>query len=300
MPIDNMKESKPKISIIILNWNQKDLTVACLSSLLKVDYSNYEVIVIDNVSTDDSCEAIKKHFPTVRLIKSEKNLGITDSRNIGVDHALSRSADYIMFLDNDTNVHKDILTELIFELEKDHRIAAATPKIYCFDDRNRIWAMGGYMNFYKGRVSLLGYKEMDLGQYDSSRTIEIDHAIGCCLMIRSRVIRKIGKLDTDSYYGEDTEFCIRAQRAGYKIVAIPKAIMWHMESYSWADNKNLKYIRSKSVLGLMRKHAKFHHWSVFCFYALFSIIKILASEGTKGDFKTTLSRIKGAFDGMQT
>jgi len=295
-----MKDSSPKVSIIILNWNQKDLTVACLKSLLSVDYPNYEVIVIDNVSTDGSCEAIEKHFPSVCLIRSKKKLGITDSRNIGIDYALSRSADYVMFLDNDTDVHKDMLQELIFELEKDHRIAVATPKVYCYDDRNRIWAMGGYMNFYKGRVSLLGYKEMDHGQYDAYPTIEIDHAVGCCLMIRGWVMKKIGKLDPDSYYGEDTEFCIRAQRAGYKIVAIPKAIMWHMESYSWADNKNLKYIRSKSVLGLMRKHAKFHHWSVFCFYALFSIIKILASEGTKGDFKTTLSRIKGAFDGMQT
>jgi len=91
---------------------------------------------------------------------------------------------------------------------------------------------------------------------------------------------------------------IRAKHSGYKIVAIPKAVMWHKDSKIWRK-KDLNYIRTKEVIWLMRKHAKFHHWSVFCLYALFAIIKIAISEGTRGNFKSVLFRIKGAFDGIQ-
>lgn len=293
-----MKKSYPKVSIIILNWNQKEYTMMCLNSLMKVNYPNYEAVVIDNVSSDGSCEVIEKQFPSVMLIKSEKNLGITDSRNIGIDYALSSSADYIMFLDNDTIIHKDMLTELVSAVEKDDRIAVVAPKIYFYFDQNRIWALGGNINFYTGHVYLRGYEDVDHGQYDSNSAIEVDHAIGCCLMIRSQIIEKIGKLDPHFYYGEDTEFCIRARRSGYKIVAIPKAVMWHKDSRIWAT-KDVNYIRSKCVMGLMRKYAKFHHWSVFCFYALFAIVKIALREGIRGNLKSAFFKIKGAFNGIQ-
>lgn len=270
----------------------------CLNSLKKVDYPNYEAIVIDNVSSDGSCEEIKKQFPSITLIRSEKNLGITDSRNIGIDYALSSSADYIMFLDNDTIIHEAMLTELISEAEKDDRTAVFAPKIYFFSDQNRIWALGGNVNFYTGYVDLLGYGEVDHGQYDSNSAIAVDYAIGCCLMIRSQIIEKIGKLDPHFYYGEDTELCIRAKRYGYKIVAIPKAVMWHKDSRSWAT-KDVNYIRSKTVMGLMRKYAKFHHWSVFFFYALFAITKIVLREGIRGNLKSAFFKIKGALNGMR-
>lgn len=289
----------PKVSVIILNWNQRDYTVECLNSLLESDYPNYEVVVIDNVSSDDSCEVINKQFPSVKLIRSEKNIGITDSRNIGIDYALSSSVDYIMFLDNDAVVQKDMLTELVSEAEKNKRVAVAAPKIYFYFDRNRIWSLGGTINFYTGNIRLLGYGEMDHGQYDFHSSFEVDHAIGCCLMVRSDVVKKIGKLDAHFYYGEDTELCIRAKRSGYKIVAIPRAVMWHKESKIW-KKKDLNYIRTKEIIWLMRKHAKFHHWSVFCFYALFAIIKIALQEGISGNFKSVFFRIKGAFDGIKT
>jgi hypothetical protein len=255
-------------------------------------------VVIDNVSSDGSCEVIEKQFPSVTLIRSKKHLGITDSRNIGVDWALSNSADYILFLDNDTIVQEDMLTELVSGLEQDDRIAVTTAKIYFYSDRDRIWALGGTINFYKGNISLIGYDEIDHGQYDSCSTFEVDHVIGCCLMIRSKVIKKIGKLDPHFYYGEDTEFCIRAKRAGYKVVVNPRAVMWHKESKIWKD-RDLNYIRTKEIIWLMRKHAKFHHWSLFCFYALFTLSKIALSEGIRGNFKEILPRIKGAFDGLQ-
>lgn len=298
--MSDKKKPAPKIAIIILNWNQKDYTLACLDSLMESDYSNYEVMVIDNVSTDGSCEAVEKRFPSVRLIRNEKNLGLTDSRNIGVDHALRSSADYILFLDNDTIVDKDMVAELVQEAEKDKLIAVVTPKIYFYTDQNRIWALGGKVNFYKGQVSLLGHGEMDRGQFDSSRAIEVDYAIGCCSMIRSDIIKKIGKLDPRFYYGEDTEFCIRAQRSGYKIMAVPKATMWHKDSRSWAKNDDVKYIRVKAVTWVIRKYARFYHWLFLFPHAFFSLTKIVLREGLRGNFKSAYFRIKGFLDAMRT
>lgn len=293
-------KSIPKIAIVILNWNQKDITLACLDSLMKVNYPNYQVIVIDNVSSDGSCEAIEKQFPSIILISSKKNLGLTDSRNIGLDYALQRAADYILILDNDTIIHENMLTELVKEAEKDNRIAVVAPKIYLFSDRNRIWALGGKVNFYKGQVNLLGYGEIDHEQYDSNPTIDVDYAIGCCSLIRTQIIKKIGKLDPHFYYGEDTEFCLRAKHSGYKIVAVPKAIMWHKDSRSWAKENDIKYIRVKSVTRVMRKYAKVYHWILFLPYALFGIAKIALREGIKGNLKSVYFRLKGVFDGLRT
>lgn len=288
----------PKVVIIVLNWNQKNLTLACLDSVMKADYPDYEVILIDNVSTDGSCEAVEKQFPAVTLIKSKKQLGLTDSRNIGIDYALRRSADYVMVLDNDTIIHKDMLAELVEVAERDDRVAVVAPKIYSFSEPKKLWALGGTVNFCKGEIRLLGYGELDRGQYDSPSAISVDYAIGCCSMIRAQVIHRIGKLDPGFYYGEDTEFCLRARRFGYKIKAVTQAVMWHKDSRTWAKEDDVKYIRVKAVMGVMRRYAGIHHWIIFSFYALIGLSVLTLREGLEGDVKAVYWRIKGAFDSL--
>jgi GT2 family glycosyltransferase len=282
----------PKVIIIILNWNQKDDTITCLNSLKKLEYPNYKIILIDNASTDNSYTVIRRAFPSIEIIRNEENLGVTRGRNLGIKYAISSSADYILFLDNDTTVYKDMLTKLVEAGEKDPRIGILTSKIYFFANKNRIWALGGNVNFFTGNISLKGYNEIDHGQYDSFPIIQVDHVPGCCLMIKSNVIKKIGNFDTRFYSGQDTEMCIRALMTGYRLVAVPPSKMSHKDTQSWAK-QSLHYMRGKSITLLMRKYAKLYHWIFFAPYSFFASIKILLTHGKGTEFKNLLSKIKG-------
>ena len=192
-----------------------------------------------------------------------------------------------------------MMKQLVSRAEREDRIAIVTSKIYFYSDPDKIWALGGGINFYKGLIHLYGYGEMDQGQYDSHPAIEVDHVPGCCLMVKRRALEEIGRFDTRFYSGQDTELCLRAKRHGYKILAIPQAVMWHRDTHSWAKER-LHYMRGKSIFLLMRKHAKFYHWIGFSLYAFFTIVKILFREGIRGNFKNILQKIKGAFEGMRT
>lgn len=265
---------------------------------MALDYPNYQVIVIDNASSDDSCEVISIGFPSVKLIRKDTNLGVTRGRNVGIDYALSNSADYILFLDNDTVIHKTMLTELVSVAEQDDRIAIVTSKIYFYSDRNKIWALGGGVNFYTGHIDLKGYGEMDHGQYDSDSAIEVDHVTGCCLLVKSDVIRRVGRFDTRFYSGQDTELCTRARAFGYKIIAVPEAVMWHKDSHTWAK-KDIHQMRSKSIILLMHKYARIYHWIIFLTYSFFGLATIIIRQGIGPGLKNISSKFKGAVDTLK-
>jgi GT2 family glycosyltransferase len=120
----------PKVHIIILNWNQREMTVDCLNSLKKLDYADVEIVLVDNGSTDDSIEVIKENFPEITLIENKENLGVAGGRNVGFRYALQGSADYVLFLDNDTIVDKNFISELV-KVGEDHKDAGIiTGKIF--------------------------------------------------------------------------------------------------------------------------------------------------------------------------
>ena len=111
--------------------------------------------------------------------------------------------------------------------ENDHQVGILTGKIYFYSHPNKIWSAGGSLSLYRCNFSLIGYGQMDVGQYDTIK--EVDHVTGSCLMIRNKVIDKVGVLDNNfnPYFGEDTDWCLRTKKKGYKIIYVPKAILWH-------------------------------------------------------------------------
>ena len=137
----------PKIFIIVLNWNRAQDTVACISSLTKLNYSRYNVVVVDNASQDGSAPIIKRSFPSLVVIENASNLGYAEGNKVGICYALAHGAEYVLVLNNDTVVDSDMLTELVRIAESDRMIGIVGPKIYDFQQPTKIWFAGANIDW---------------------------------------------------------------------------------------------------------------------------------------------------------
>ncbi|MCL4295955.1 MAG: glycosyltransferase family 2 protein [Anaerolineae bacterium] len=217
----------PEVAIIILNWNGRTDTLACLASLGRLDYPAYQIIVVDNGSGDDSVASIRSAYSQVTLIETGDNLGYVGGNNVGLDYTRTLNADYALLLNNDTEVSPDFLSLLVEAAEADPAVGIAGPLIYYFDQPERVWSAGGVIDWQRGNTYLLGLNEADHGQF-GSMPYPVDYVTGCALLIKMSVVDQVGLLDPRFFaYYEETEWCARVARAGFKILLVPQARIWH-------------------------------------------------------------------------
>jgi GT2 family glycosyltransferase len=258
----------PSVSIVVLNWNGKDDTLECLESLCRVTYSNYDVVLVDNGSTDGSVPSFRQRFPHLQILETGTNLGFAAGNNIGIRWGLERGADYVLLLNNDTVVSPDFLEELVRIAEGNRRIGFVGPKIYYYNYHRRkdvIAFAGGQFRIWRGRLVQVGAGEVDRGQYDVVR--EVDYVEGSCLLARVEMIRTVGLLDPDYFmYWEDTDWCIRAAKAGYKAVYVPAARIWHKEPPRATGKSSAAYYYfGRNVIRLVKRHATLRQLLRFAF-----------------------------------
>ena len=222
------------ISVIVVNFNGEDFLKILLPSLLKTNYEKFEIILVDNASSDGSIEYVRYNFKDERIaiVKNDKNYGPAAARNIGFKRA---GGEYIAFLDNDTEVDREWLNELVRVFESDSKIAVAQCKLLNMVERNRFDHAGDYLTPL-GFLSERSSQCIDVGQFDAVE--DIFSAKSAATMIRSSVYKEIGMFD-DSYFifVEETDFCFRAWLAGYRVVFVPKAIVWHAFNTSFKQEK---------------------------------------------------------------
>ncbi len=220
-------DAAKKVAIIVLNWNGRDDTLACLASLNRLAYPDYQVVVVDNHSSDDSVAVIKAAYPYVTLLETAENLGYVGGNNVGIAWAGQHQFDYVLLLNNDTEVAPDFLQLLVNAAETNPRVAIVGPTICYFAAPEIIWSAGGGINWPKGLTYMHGLNEPDGGQFGSVPR-PVDFVTGCALLIKTAVIEQIGLLDERFFaYYEEAEWCVRAARAGYKVLHVPAAKIWH-------------------------------------------------------------------------
>ncbi len=220
-----MKFKKGKISVIIPTYNSWHTLKDCIISIVRQTVKPSEIIVVDNGSTDKTCENIKSFFPKIKLIQLNENTGVTGGRNKGI-YVADPKVPYLFFFDHDMVADKKMLEELLKGMDSDNRVGITAPKIYYFKDKGRIWSAGTGINLWTGKVWFRGGK--DVGQYDLSQEIEIAPA---AMLVKKEVINKIKRFD-DRYFVtfEDTDFCFRAKKKKFNILYIPAAVAYHQIS----------------------------------------------------------------------
>jgi GT2 family glycosyltransferase len=210
---------------VILNTNHRDDTLECLASLAATTYPNHRAIVLDNASTDGSAAAVAAAYPEVRVIALERNLGYAGNNNVGIAAALEEGADWVFVLNEDTVLAPECITALIAAGEQDARTGIVGPMVYHHDEPGVIQSAGGRLSrswesFHEGENAA------DRGQFSSPRHVE--WISGCAILVRREVIEQVGAIDARYfYYWEETEWCLRAGRAGWKVVHVPQARLWH-------------------------------------------------------------------------
>jgi hypothetical protein len=226
-------DKEPLISIVVLNYNAGDLLLNCVESLKKSLYQNFEILIVDNISSDGSQTRCKKKFPDIKLIQNEKNLGYCGGNNIGIREA---KGDFIVILNPDTVVDTDWLEELISAYKK-FGDGLYQPKILSLNEDNIIQSTGNMFHVFGfGFARNKGNKNSE-----KNEAIEkIGYASGTCLFTTRKVLDKVGLLDEFLFlYHDDLDLGWRAAQMGINSYYVPKSKIFHVESYSlkWSSKK---------------------------------------------------------------
>ncbi len=260
---------KPVVAAIVLNWNGKEPTARCLESLLQSDYPALRIYCVDNGSEDGSLEELPPHFPAVTFVATGANLYYAGGNNAGMAQALADGADYILVCNNDTVVAPDMVTILQDALERTPRAGFVGPKIFYLDYPDMLWSAGGGINWWMGLTWHYGLRKKDGPAW--SRRRSVGYLTGCAIMARRRVLDEIGLLDPDYVlYAEDADWCVRAHRAGWDLLYVPEARMWHEVSRSsgGAQSPFKVYHKVRSNFRLFGRYARPYHWVTIPFAVL--------------------------------
>ena len=258
---------------MILNWNGVNDTIECVESVLRIDFSNFEIVVVDNGSSDGSVRRIRDRFDQIHLIENDSNLGYAEGNNVGIRHALRNGVDYVWLLNNDTVVDKNALTAMINLAERNREIGILGSKIYYFDQPDILWFAGATIDWKRAVSAHIGRLEKDTGQYEADK--EVDRVTGCSMLIRREVLENVGLFDENFFlYDEEVDLCVRARKNGYRNYYVPKSVVYHKISASMGESSVpvYAYYDTRNFLYLIKKHVPFPKREYYLFRSISRVL----------------------------
>ena len=248
-----------RLAIVVLNWNGIEDTLALLRSLERCRVPegwSFGTMVVDNGSSDGSAGRIAREFPRAEVLALPENLRFAGGNNRGVKRALESGADAVMLLNNDTEADPGLIERLLLALDQHPEAGAAAPLIYFAAPSRRIWYAGGRLSPALGHSAHRGLRALDRGQFRS--TEPTGYLTGCCLLALREAWERVGLLDESYFiYAEDADWCLRARRAGFTLLFVPTARLWHKVSASAGSMSAWKiYQRLRANLTLFARHAR--------------------------------------------
>jgi len=292
-------------AVVLVNTDQRDLTLACLGSLAKSSVRFGLTIVVDNASSDGSAEAIADSFPSVVVLRQPENRGFPAAANAGVAHVLGTPADYIWVLNNDTEVASNAAEQLITALSATDGAGVACPKIYFAEPRDVLWFAGGDIEL-KAPMGAhhRGLGERDKGSYDQPCAISFIN--GCAPMFHRRILERHRLFDESFFiYCEDLDLSIRLARSGVTCLYEPRAVIWHKVSQSFV--KTARAGRQTYLLVRNRFIVQRRYCSTASVIALLG--RYLVGSVARGAYWTAVSNgdcsrirglARGIIDGLRT
>lgn len=257
-----MPGAAPAIAAIVVNWNRREDTLRCLASLIETDYPALTIFLVDNASTDGSCEAVRLGFPSVRLLESKTNLGFAEGNNVALRQALNEGFPFVLLLNNDATIAPEAIHLLLQPLLHDPQVGLSGPAICYTDEPDRIWSAGGAIDWRQGSAKSPWLDRSLLSL--PKQPFAVDHLSGCAMLIRSEAIARAGLLDSRFFmYYEETEWCVRFARHGYRLLVVPTARVWHAISpHAQSGSPAIAYYMTRNQLLFLRAtHAPPRAWS---------------------------------------
>ena len=268
------------VAVVILNWNGWKDTLSCLASLQRLDYPAFNLLVVDNASTDDSVAQIKKAMPGVELLQTGANLGFGGGCNAGIRHALNKGADYIWLVNSDAVADPGALSALVRVADKNLLLGSVGSVLYEDDEIDKIQLWGG------GRVNLwTGQSRHQL----LSRPL--DFISGASVLLRRNALEEVGLFDPLTFfmYWEDTDLHFRLRKAGWQLAVADDSRLWHKQSASLGKNSPLldQYF-TQSGVRFFRRHAPVPFIPISLMVG-----KMLAKRIVMGEIKRAKAVLKG-------
>jgi|GEM_PF-464231 len=286
----------PKVFIIVLNWNGLHDTLECLSSLYGLEYPDFEVIVVDNGSCDDSVATIRQEYPRTILIENSTNLGFTGGNNIGARRALELGADYVWLLNNDTVVAPDSLRKLVDEAEKSPEIGLLSPTIYDYDSPGHVQFMGAYILPAKWRVFYVD----DPNELNDELVRRNLILFGTALLIKRNVIETIGLLSEKYFaYYEDNDYSLRALRNNFRNMVVTDAHILHkgVRSTGGKNSPTKAFLMARNAYFLWKDNGEGSFFFIRYIGMMIGYAKYLSDEGNRNGYDACLNGVYAAFKG---
>jgi hypothetical protein len=226
----------PSVMFVVVNWNQRQLTLDCLASLRHQHYGNFAVVLVDNGSRDGSLLAVHEAFPEVTVLENGYNLGIAAANNVGIRYAMEANSDYIFLLNNDTVVDPEMLERLVAVAESDPRIGVTGPTMFYYDEPEMIWCGGNSIDWGTGNTSRLRSGQ-HVSSFGDVTLFHVDFITSCAVCIKRRVFETTGLMDERYFiYYDETDWFARASAMGWLTVYVPRARMWHKVSATMGES----------------------------------------------------------------
>jgi GT2 family glycosyltransferase len=263
-----------------------------------LDYGDYEILVVDNGSSDDSVDMLRKEFPDLRFVSIDNNLGFTGGVNVGLEIALEEDFDYVWLLNNDTIVDKDSLTFLVKAAGDIDKAGLLGSKVYYYSSPKTINYAGGKINRITCRIIHEGDGIIDDGRFDE--ITEPDFVTGASSLLDVGMLREIGMMDTAYFiYYEDADLSLRARKAGWKVVLVPESVIWHKLAQTTKQSAfSNSYYATRNSLYFCRKHMPYSLPTTFLADLVYHVASHLVKYIFKGFPKEELEKTRMALSGF--
>ena len=230
--------------IVVLHWGELADTLHCLESLEQLDYNNRHIVLVNNGSSPSPAPEVRRRFPAVHVIENGLNLGYAEGNNVGLRFALAQDAGFVWLLNNDTEMPANTLTKLVGAVKADERIGMACPAITSFF--NHALRYAPIIDWAGGTAG----ERLMPDEWQTS--LDIDYASGCALLVKASVAQNIGLLDPDYFnYYEDVDWSLRCRRAGYRVLIVPEAQVYHKGTPDHTTHRSASlwyyYLRNQAI-----------------------------------------------------
>ncbi len=290
-------EAFPLVYVVVLNYNSAQITLDCIDSVLKIDYPNFRVILVDNGSTDGSGEQFKEAVtdPRIELLFKSQNEGYAGGNNRGVEMALLRGADYIFVLNNDTIADPGCVAPVVQFMEEHPRTAICGCRVF------NVVGGGPPSGETEREYSLFtGSPALFCDRSDLTVPREVAHIRGTAMFLRAAAIRKVGLFDPNFFLlWEDTDLCYRARAAGYKVCLVPSPGILHLVSQTLRRSRSILLFHAiRNRAWFIRRHGQFRHWVVFTLFSFgYFYPKAIIARLLRGEFEQLGAILKGIWQG---